>query len=208
MVSKHSISSQNRNNWFIDIILFSSGLLASVSEIYFLFLPLNGYQGGRNVFYGVTILFTRHSWELIHTWAGIIMIAMATFHLLIHWKWVSNMFKRLTKELTGKVGPMNSRGRFNLVLNIVLASSFFLTGISGLYFFFFPGASHNSGSELEGWLFPNAGWDLIHTWAGIIMIAAAILHFAIHWRWVVKVTQNLARSGYWSLSNGLYNSRF
>jgi hypothetical protein len=40
-------------------------------------------------------------------------------------------------------------------------------------------------------LFSRSTWDLIHTWAGVILIAAAVLHFAIHWKWVCKVTRSL-----------------
>jgi hypothetical protein len=37
-------------------------------------------------------------------------------------------------------------------------------------------------------LFNSAAWDLIHTWAGVIMISAIVIHFWIHWRWVTNVT--------------------
>jgi hypothetical protein len=40
-------------------------------------------------------------------------------------------------------------------------------------------------------LFSRTTWDVIHTWSGVAMIAAAILHFAIHWRWIVKVAGKL-----------------
>jgi hypothetical protein len=40
-------------------------------------------------------------------------------------------------------------------------------------------------------LFSRSTWDLIHTWAGVTLIAAAVVHFAIHWKWVTKVTRSL-----------------
>ena len=40
-------------------------------------------------------------------------------------------------------------------------------------------------------LFTRTTWDLIHTWAAIVLIAAAVVHFAIHWRWIVNVTRRI-----------------
>lgn len=34
----------------------------------------------------------------------------------------------------------------------------------------------------------KAGDDMIHTWAGVTLIVAAMIHFVIHWRWVARVT--------------------
>jgi len=48
------------------------------------------------------------------------------------------------------------------------------------------------GDQNRGWdpglLISRSSWDLVHTWSGVIMISAAVVHFAIHWRWVVNVT--------------------
>lgn len=187
---KNIVSKQTRNNWLIDAGLLSSALIAAISGIYFLFLPIGGYQGGRNPTYGIVILFERHTWEDIHTWIGVAMIAVALIHLILHWSWVVSMARRTWKELTGKAGPMNGRGRYNLIVNTVIAFSFLLTALSGLYFLFFPGSG---GVTTPTILFSQAVWDLIHTWAGVTLILAAVLHFAIHWKWVTKVTRNLLR---------------
>jgi uncharacterized membrane protein len=77
------VSSQTRRNWWIDAGLFMSAVLASLSGIYFLFLPVGGYQGGRNPWYGVEIIFTRQTWDLLHTWTGVAMIIIALVHLQV-----------------------------------------------------------------------------------------------------------------------------
>jgi cytochrome b subunit of formate dehydrogenase len=61
-----------------------------------------------------------------------------------------------------------------------------LTGISGVYFLFDTSNSHSAQTLF---LFNRTTWDMIHTWAGVLMIIAFILHFAIHWKWVTKVTR-------------------
>lgn len=190
MFYRSNVSKQTQKNWWIDAALLTSALLASLSGIYFLFLPTNGYQGGRNALYNVQILFDRHTWDDLHTWGGVAMIAIALIHLVIHWNWVSSMIRRSIKELTGKCGCMNARGRWNLTLNTVVAVSFILTALSGVYFLFFPGGRGVVDPLI---LFTRTTWDLIHTWAGVIFISAAIIHFAIHWKWITKVTRNMLR---------------
>jgi len=190
MEKKTNLSIQTKRNWLIDAGLGMSALLAALSGIYFLFLPVSGYQGGRNPMYGVTVLFERSAWDDLHTWGGVVMIAIAAIHLTLHWSWVTNMFNRTLKELRNKVGPMNARGRFNLWLNVIVAISFVLTALSGIYFLFIPGGRSAVDPLL---VFTRNTWDLIHTWAGVTMIAAAVVHFAIHWKWVTKVTSGIWR---------------
>ena len=125
MSNKHHISIQTRRNWFIDIFLFSGALLAVISGVYFLFLPVGGYQGGRNPFYGITIIFQRETWDLVHTWSSILMIAAALIHLTLHWDWVASMSRRIYRQLTGQCKGMNRRSHFNVAIDAVIALSFF-----------------------------------------------------------------------------------
>jgi len=188
-----NVSKQTKNNWLLDAGLFISAVLAALSGIYFLYLPVAGFQGGRNPMYGMTILFTREGWDALHTWSGVIMIAVALGHLVYHWKWVNSMLRRTWREMTGKTGALNSRSRMNLLLNLVVASTFIISAISGTYFLF-VGGSHG-GRVLDPMiLFSRTIWDLIHTWSSVVFILAAIIHFVIHWRWVVNVSRRVAGS--------------
>ena len=188
MKTSNQISSQTRNNWLVDAGLLATGMAVALSSIYFLFLPSGGYRGGRNPYYGVQVLFDRHTWEDLHTWTGVGLIAIAFLHLALHWSWVVNMARRTFNELTGRCGCMNARGRWNLMLNAIVGLSFALAAISGLYFLFFP-AGRSQPDPLI--LLSRLTWDLIHTWAGVVWIAAIVLHFTIHWKWVTKVTGKL-----------------
>lgn len=185
---KSYLSKQTQTNWLVDLFLFSSAIIAVVSGIYFLYFPVGGYQGGRNLWYGITILFERHTWEDLHTWGGVAMIIVAAVHLAIHWSWVTSMVRRVYKELTGQCVCMNARGRFNLLINILIGLSFLITAISGIYLLFVPGGRTAVDPVI---LFSRTTWDLIHTWAGVLMIIAASLHFAIHWMWVTKVSKKI-----------------
>lgn len=191
MAALKSVSPRTRNNWLIDFGLFFSGLISFISGIYFLFLPIGGYQGGRNASYGIIILFERHTWEDWHSWVGLAMIVIAAIHIPLHWAWIVSMTRRVVNIALGRVPSLSSGSKYNLVINGIIGLSFLFTALSGLYFFFFPASEGATGATL---VFSPTLWDLIHTWAGTLMIAAAILHFAIHWKWVTKVTAKLFKT--------------
>ena len=186
MSKKITPSKQTRANWLIDLTVLLGGLLASLSGIYFMFLPSGGYQGGRNPMYGVTILFDRHTWDDLHTWAGVAMIVAAVVHLAIHWQWVKTMTRRVVNAITAKGSGLSHGATINVVVDAMAAISFLLTAVSGLYFFVWPSKGASISPVI---LFNSAAWDLIHTWAGVIMIGAIVIHFWIHWRWVTNVTR-------------------
>lgn len=191
MLKNKTLSNQTRRNWWIDAGLMLGALLAALSGVYFLFFPSGGYQGGRNPLAQIVILFERHTWSDVHTWSGVLMITFVVVHLSLHWSWVTSMARRTWKELRGQVGSMNGKGRFNVLINLVIACSFFLCALSGIYFLFVPGGY---GAADPGLIFSRLTWDLIHTWSAVALIVAAVLHFAIHWRWITKVSRNILES--------------
>ncbi len=99
-MTKGTISKQTRNNWLIDAAVAIGAVVAALTGIYFLFLPAGGYQGGRNPAYGITILFSRQTWDDLHTWFGALMIAAVVIHFAIHWHWVKGMAKRIARTIT------------------------------------------------------------------------------------------------------------
>ena len=186
MITQNNISTKTRRNWEVDAALLVSAILVSLSGIYFLYFVIGGYQGGRNPMYGMTVLFERHTWDTLHTWTGVAMILAAVMHIAIHWKWILSTLKRTLKVLTRQIKPANKHARFNIFINSMIGLNFVLAAISGIYFLFFPGGS---GAYQPALLFNSLVWDVIHTWSGVVMIVAGILHFAIHWRWVANVTR-------------------
>jgi cytochrome b subunit of formate dehydrogenase len=191
MSKKITMSLQTRANWLIDLTVLLGSLLASLSGIYFMFLPSGGYQGGRNPMYGVQILFDRHMWDDLHTWTGVAMIVAAVIHFAIHWRWVKTMTRRIVNAIRAKGSGLSRGAMLNVAVDAIVAISFLLTAVSGLYFFVWPSKSASLSPVI---LFNSATWDIIHTWAGVIMIGAIVIHFWIHWRWVMNVTSRFFRS--------------
>jgi hypothetical protein len=186
------LSRQTRANWMIDASVFLGAVLASLSGIYFLFVPSGGYQGGRNPFYGVRVILSRSTWDDLHTWGGVLMIAAAAIHVAIHWDWIRMMTRRVVNSLLGR-GTKLARGAVvNVLVDGLIGVSFAVTAVSGVVFLFLPTGGYQGGAN-SNWdgapLLSRTTWDLVHTWGGVVMIVAALIHFWIHWRWVVNVTK-------------------
>lgn len=197
MSARIGVSARTRRSWLIDATAFTGGLVSVLTGIYFLFLPSGGYEGGRNPMYGITILFDRHTWENLHTWGSLVMIAAVAVHLVLHWPWVRMTARRVKKALLHKGTLGSGSVKFNIVINALIGISFFICALSGAYFLLAPSGGFQGGSNPNwdpGILFSRTTWDLIHTWSGVLMSAAIVVHFAIHWRWVKQVTRALYRS--------------
>ena len=144
------MSKQTRANWLIDAAVFLGGLLAALSGIYFLYLPSGGYQGGRNPMYDITILFSRHGWSGLHTWAGVAMIAAVVIHFSIHWQWVKRMSKRTVQALRPEGKSLSKGALVNVAVDAVIALSFLACAISGIYFLFAPAGGFQGATTLAG----------------------------------------------------------
>ena len=190
--NKRPFSTQTRNNIILDMFLLVSGLIAVLSGIYFLFLPIGGYMGGRNPYFDIIIFFERHTWGDVHTWSSVAIMALIALHIPLHWQWIVKMTKTGFRTLFGK-SKLNKHSQFNLFINVLFGISGLICGLSGLYFLFLP--------LTPTWIFTPLVWDLIHAWSGVVMTAVGILHFVIHWKWVVKVLSKYGKALFASKPN-------
>ena len=185
------MSGQTRANWLIDAAVALGGLLASVSGIYFLFLPA-GREGGRNPLYNLRIILDREGWDLVHTWGGLFMIAAVVIHLAIHWGWVKRITRRVGRALVDRSMGLSRGAWVNVIVDAAVTLGFLGAAVSGVDFLSAPSGGFQGGANPNwdpGFLFTRTTWDLIHTWSGNTMIVAAVIHLAIHWRWVTNVTR-------------------
>lgn len=191
MQNKNTGSNKTRRNWIVDAALLVGTLIASLSGVYFLIFPDGGYMGGRNPYYGIRIIFDRTGWEWIHTWLSLGMIAIALLHIILHWKWVVSTTKRVARDIfTRHKSNMNSKGWQNVIVDGAIGLGFIISAISGVYFLF-VGESRGGLVPDPMFLFSRTAWDLIHTWSSVLFISGFLMHFAIHWGWVTKVTRKI-----------------
>ena len=85
-------------NYIVFVTLFILGLVEAVSGFILWFaLPRGGGYGGR---FGVGAESTfwslsRHTWLDIHDWAAVIIVAVVIIHLVLHWKWIIYLTKKV-----------------------------------------------------------------------------------------------------------------
>ena len=189
MQTKNNVVSNKTNQrWILVALMTILGIGVFASSVYFLFIP-SGYQGGRNPYYGLTLLFDRETWDALHLWTGLAIIAIATVHIALHWDWIMLMAKRCISPKTCEIGKKNKRAQFNIYLNLVAAVSFLLASLSGIYLMFAP--SRSAAASAPTVIFNWYAWDAIHTWSGVVMFIAVFLHVYIHWGWISKVTRRV-----------------
>jgi hypothetical protein len=88
------LSRGGKVNLIVNLLIGLSFILTAATGMYFLFLPSGGFQGGANPAWDPGFLFSRTTWDLIHTWSGVAMIVAAMFHFVIHWRWIRNVTAR------------------------------------------------------------------------------------------------------------------
>jgi cytochrome b subunit of formate dehydrogenase len=86
-------------NYYVNLIIGISFILAAFSGLLLLFAGSGGYQGGRNPRFAEEILgASRLLWKDLHNWAGIAMIGGVFLHVVLHWKWMVCMTRNLLRK--------------------------------------------------------------------------------------------------------------
>jgi len=88
-----------RFNLAVNALIGLSFLICALSGVYFIFAPSGGFQGGSNLGWDPGFLFNRTTWDLIHTWSGVVMIVAAALHFWIHWRWIKNVTRKFFLSL-------------------------------------------------------------------------------------------------------------
>ncbi len=91
--------SKTHLNFALDALIAVAFIFSALSGVVFLFAGSGGYQGGANAAFQTTVLgVSRWVWSDLHTWASLIMIAGVLLHVVLHWKWVTCVVKRMVRD--------------------------------------------------------------------------------------------------------------
>jgi Domain of unknown function (DUF4405) len=92
-------------NAIVDTIAFFPFLIAAVTGVVlWLFLPCGGEfrrggaQFGQYVFLGVV----RHTWLDVHTYLGLLFVALVALHLVLHWGYIKCLPGRFIRRVRKK----------------------------------------------------------------------------------------------------------
>ena len=78
--------------------------------------------------------------------------------------------------------------RHNWWIDAALGIGALFAILSSIYFLIYPNGGYQGGRNPyynRVLIFSRTEWDLIHTWSGVIMIMAALIHVVIHWNWII-----------------------
>jgi len=184
---------KTRFNFWLDITILTAFLVTAISGL-LLWLVLPHGPGTKFVIF---IGLTRQTWIDIHDWAGLAVLIGAGTHIALHWKWISCVADRFFKRLA-------RQARINFSLNSVLFVAYFLASLSGLVaWWLLPSGGYQGGRNP----FYNAtllgltrhGWNDLHLYAGLAMIAMFAVHLALHWGWLACVSRRYAQAVVYNL---------
>jgi len=84
-----------------------------------------------------------------------------------------------------------NKNKLNYIIDFLLSVSFIVLAVSGLVIFFFLPSGVRQGGFQEFFGIEKNVWTNVHNWSGIIFILLILLHFILHWQWVVRMTKNI-----------------
>lgn len=86
-------------NLTLDVAIGLAFLVEAVSGfVLWLVLPHGGYQGGKNLLYGQSFILSRSAWLSMHDWFALVMVVGVLAHIVLHWRWIVCMFRKLWRE--------------------------------------------------------------------------------------------------------------
>jgi len=185
------VFSKTKYNFWLDPTIFIAFLITAATGLP-LWLAIPHGQGSSQA---LSLLgLSRRTWVDIHDWAGLTMLIGATTHIILHWEWITCVAGRF-------FGKLARQARLNFSLNSLLFVAFVLVNLSGLVaWLVLPSGGYRGGrnplhnASLLG--LTRYGWNDVHLWVGLAMIAVLVVHLALHWRWVACSIRRYAQAAF------------
>ena len=85
-------------NYILFVFMFLAGIFQGLSGfVLWLVVPHGGgYRGGRGLeLTDSTFIWTRDTWIDLHDWTAVALLALLVIHLILHWKWIIYVTKKV-----------------------------------------------------------------------------------------------------------------
>jgi hypothetical protein len=167
-----------KSNFYLDAAIFLAFLVTTITGLLLWLVLPEGRGSSAFMFLGLS----KRTWTDIHDWAGVVMLAGASLHILLHWKWIICVGKRYFRRLA-------RQARLYFTLDAFLFSAFFLANLTGLvaWLAFGEGGFQGGRNPLYNNLVFGLGrhdWNDLHRWSSLAIIAILAIHVLLHWKWV------------------------
>ncbi len=116
----------------------------------------------------------------VHEWLCVIAVVPLLFHVIINWDQTLRILERFAEivRATPKVNLVVDAALFVVAVTVMLSGlliSQYVAKVVGLT------------------VVPTSLWVTAHRWSADATIALLLVHFALHWRWIVKTAGKLGR---------------
>lgn len=81
--------------------------------------------------------------------------------------------------------------KLNYFIDVLMAVIFIITAVTGLIIFLFLPSGIRQGNYQTFLGILKGNWIFIHDWSGIILIVLVVLHFILHWNWMIHITKSI-----------------
>ena len=109
----------------------------------------------------------------IHEWASVLFIVPILIHILLDWKWIVSVTKRMFGKLPGEV-------RTNHILDLIIFVMMVLALFTGFLI------SEAALPALGIPIFIDPFWSSMHDLTANLTMLLIGIHLAMHWGWIVK----------------------
>jgi hypothetical protein len=117
----------------------------------------------------------------MHEWLCVITVVPLLFHVVVNWDQTLAIVRRFAEIV-------RATPRINLVVDAALFVAAVSVMLSGLLI------SQSVAPAFGITIAPSALWVSTHSWSADATILLLLVHFALHWRWIVSVAGKLGRS--------------
>lgn len=86
-----------------------------------------------------------------------------------------------------------NKPKMNYIVDLLAFISFIITALSGLAIKFYMPSGVRQGRFQEFLGIQKGNWSEAHDIAGIVFMALVVIHFILHWKWVVCMTKSVLK---------------
>jgi hypothetical protein len=118
----------------------------------------------------------------VHEWLCVVAVVPLLLHIIINWDQTLRILSRFAEIV-------RATPKVNIVVDAALFVSAVTVMLSGLLI------SQYVAKAVGITIRPTSLWVTAHRWSADATMLLLLVHFALHWRWVVKTAGKLGRTG-------------
>jgi len=109
----------------------------------------------------------------IHEWLSFVFFGTFIVHIVVHWRWIIDVTKRLIKKLPGET-------RFNHLWDVIIFVMMVVVMFTGVLISEVALPALGVPMEIDPF------WNQLHDLSANLLLIMLGIHLAMHWDWIVS----------------------